>query len=138
VYFFTGGIVTLISGRYSDYIKQRELILIFGCCLMGVGYFGYLMVHSMWALLVVQVLTGFGEAVYYPVFDALFAQHTTQKYGGTQWGTWESLYYFTTAAGAVVGGFLVMLFGFGTLFVVMGLLCFASAAYVFMLPRRVL
>jgi predicted MFS family arabinose efflux permease len=138
VFFLTGGIVTLISGRYSDRIKQNELILVLGCCIMGIGYFGYILVNSMWSLLVVQVLTSFGEAIYYPVFDVLYSKHSSKRQPGAQWGTWEALYYFTAAFGAITGGFLVAMCGFNTMFAVMGLLCFASAAYVFMLPRSVL
>lgn len=138
VFFITGGIVTLISGRYSDKIKENELILVFGCCLMGIGYFGYAVVDSLWSLLVVQVLTGLGDAVYYPVFDALYAKHTSKKEAGAQWGAWEALYYFTAAFGAIGGGILVTCFGFDVMFVVMGLLCFVSAAYVLLLPRSVL
>jgi predicted MFS family arabinose efflux permease len=138
VFFLTGGIVTLISGRYSDKIKQSELILVLGCCIMGIGYFGYILVNSMLSLLIVQVITGFGEAIYYPVFDKIYSKHVNHNQSGTQWGTWEALYYFTAAFGAVTGGFLVATCGFSAMFMVMGLLCFASAVYVFMLPRSVL
>ena len=50
----------------------------------------------------------------------------------------EAINYFTTAIGAVAGGFLVVSFGFQSIFIMMGLLCFVSAGYIYHLSRRVL
>ena len=46
--------------------------------------------------------------------------------------------YFTTAIGSIIGGILVTLFCFQMLFIVMAMLCFGSALYIYQLKRRVL
>lgn len=138
IFFLVGGCVTLISGKYSDRIKENELVLVFGGCVMAIGYFGYLLVNSLWALFVVQIITGLGDAIYYPVFDVLYARHSNKKSPGLEWGAWESLYYFTAAFGALAGGFLAQWSGFDALFIIMGILCLASSLYILMLPRSVL
>jgi len=137
-YALAAGITTLISGKYADKLKENELIVVFGYGIMGLAFFGYTLVDSVWSLLIVQIIIGFGEAIYAPAFDAIYSKHLDGHKSGREWGAWEAINYFTTALGAVTGGFLVTFFGFNTMFVVMGLLSFASAIYIFRLPRRIL
>lgn len=138
VFAVAGGITTLLSGKYSDKIRREELIVVAGYATMGLGFFLYLFVHSIWALLAVQVVIGFGEAVYSPAFDSLYSRHLDEHKEGVEWGTWEAMYYFTTAVGAFLGGLLVNQFGFNLLFVIMSFLCFLSAAYIYHIPRKTL
>ncbi len=138
IFAFFAGITTLISGRYSDKIKENELIIVLGYVIMGIGFLLYIGVHSIYYLFFVQALIGIGEAVYSPAFDAVYSKHLDKKKEGIQWGAWESMYYFTAAIGAFVGGILVTLLGFNFLFVVMSLLCFSSAIYIYHLNRKVL
>lgn len=93
---------------------------------------------SIIALFLVQALIGLGEAIYSPAFDAVYSKHLDKKHSGIQWGAWESTNYFTTAAGAIIGGIIVTSFGFQSLFVVMGILCIGSALYIYSLRRNVL
>jgi len=138
VFALAAGITTLISARYSDKLKENELILVWGYGIMGVGFLGYTLVNSIWALLIVQVIIGLGEAIYVPAFDAVYSKHLDGKRCGREWGAWEATNYFTIALGAVTGGLLVTNLGFNTIFIIMGFLCFASAIYIFLLPRKVL
>ena len=138
VFALAAGITTLISARYSDKLKENELILVWGYAIMGLGFFGYTLVNSVWELLVVQVIIGLGEAIYVPAFDAVYSKHLDGKRCGREWGAWEATNYFTTALGAVSGGLLVTNLGFSAMFAIMGSLCFASAIYIFRLPRKVL
>ena len=132
------GVTTFISGKYSDKIKENELVIVAGYTVMGIGFMLYIFVASMIQLLFVQILIGFGEAIYAPAFDAVYSKHIDERKPGKQWGAWESVNYFTAAAGAVVGGFIVTWFGFNIMFIIMSLLCFASALYIYKLPRKVL
>lgn len=138
IYALAAGITTLISGRYADKIKENELIVVLGYAIMGVAFVGYIFVSSIWSLLIVQVLIGLGEAIYSPAFDAVYSKHLDGNKSGREWGAWESINYFTMAFGAISGGFLVTYFNFNVLFLVMGSLCFFSALYIFLLPRKVL
>ena len=137
-YALTAGITTLISGRYADKLKENELIVVFGYGILGMAFFGYTLVNSMWSLLIVQIIVGLGEAIYSPAFDAVYSKHLDGHKSGREWGAWESINYFTIAFGAISGRFLVTFLGFNAMFIVMGLISFASAIYIFRLPRRVL
>lgn len=132
------GITTLVSGKYSDKIKESELIVVLGYIIIGFGFFLYIWVNSIVFLFIVQVIIGLGEAIYSPAFDALYSKHLDGHKSGSQWGAWESTNYFTTAIGAVVGGGIVTVFGFQTLFTIMALLCISSAIYIYQLNRKVL
>ncbi|MFA6252208.1 MAG: MFS transporter [Candidatus Paceibacterota bacterium] len=137
-YAFAAAITTLISGRYVDRLKENELVLVCGYIVMGLSFFGYMFVDSIWSLLLVQVLIGFGEAIYAPAFDALYSKHLDGRQAGREWGAWESIYYFMVSFGAITGGFLVVTFGFNAMFIIMGSLCLVSAVYILRLPRKML
>ncbi len=138
IFALAAGLTTLLAGTFADKIRHDEKIVAFGYMVMGIGFFMYLFVNSIWFLFLVQVVIGFGEAIYAPAFDALYSLHITEKKAGREWGAWESMNYFTIAIGAVVGGLLVSNFGFNIIFIAMGLLCIASSAYIHLLPSRVL
>lgn len=131
-------ITTLVSGKYSDKIKENELIVVAGYAIVGMGFLLYMVVNSMVGLLAIQILIGIGEAIYSPAFDSIYSKHLSKEKSGTQWGIWEAMHYTTMAVGAVMGGIVVNYFGFQTLFGVMGLVCFSAAGYILLLPRKVL
>lgn len=138
IFALAAGITTLIAGRYADKAKEDELIVVWGYFVMGIGFLLYIFVNSIWFLFSVQVLIGFAEAFYLPAFDALYSKHLTKRKAGREWGAWEAINYFSIACGAAIGGLIVTKFGFNTIFVIMAILCFLSAIYIYHLPRRVL
>lgn len=138
VFSFAAGVVTLISGSFSDRVKETELIIALGYVVTAVGFLSYMLVDNMTMLLVAQVIVGIGTAIRYPAFDAVFSEHLDKGKGGREWGAWESMFYFTGAFGAVVGGYLASQFGFDAIFTVMAVLSFTAAVYIYALPRKLL
>ncbi len=138
VFTATAGIVVFLSGRFSDRIRESELIVAAGYAIMGIGFFSYTWVDTVVHLLIVQVIIGFGQALCSPSFDALYSKHLDPERSGSQWGAWESMNYFAVAFGALAGSAVVSLFGFQALFVAMGCFAWTSALYIYFLPRRVL
>jgi len=134
----TAAITTFVSGKYVDKVKENELIVVAGYLIMAAAFFSYLLVGSVIELFLVQIVIGFGEAIYSPAFDAVYSKHLDGRKSGKQWGAWESMNYLTAAIGAAIGGFIVTWFGFEAVFMVMAGLCFTSALYIYKLPREVL
>lgn len=132
------GITTLISGKYTDRVKETELVVVAGYLIMGLGFLLLAFCNSIWFLLLIQILIGLGEAVYSPAFDAVYSKHLDKKQAGRQWGAWESINYFSLAIGAVIGGLIVTLTNFNVLFMVMAAMALVSAIYIYRLPRKVL
>ena len=138
IFAFTAGLTSLIAGKYADRIKENELILVIGYSIIGIGFICYTFVDNISKLFFVQIIMGIGEAIYSPAFDALYSKHLTKKRAGRQWGAWEAMYYFVTAFGAMLGGLLIYSFGFNFIFILMALLSFTSAFYIYFLPRKIL
>jgi len=138
IYFLAAGVTTLIAGRYADIIKENELILVWGYILTGVGFMLYMWIGSILALLAVQVLIGFADALLSPAFDAIYSKHLDGGREGREWSFYGGVTYFSTAAGAMIGGFIAMEFGFEILFTIMAVLCWVSAIYIYFIPRDVL
>jgi len=105
---------------------------------MGIGFLLYLWADSIWFIFLLQVLIGIGEAIYSPAYDAIYSKHLDGHQSGKQWGAWEAMRYFVGTLGAIVGGFIVTQFGFPVIFIAMAILCFSSALYMYLLPRKVL
>ncbi len=135
---FAAGIATFVSGKYSDKIKENELIVVFGYTVIGTGFLLMTIVDSVIFLFIVQIIIGLGEAIYSPAFDAIYSKHLDGNKFGKQWGAWESMNYLTAGVGAVIGGAVVTLFGFNAMFIIMGVISFGSALYIYLLPRKVL
>lgn len=138
VFALVAGVVTLISGKFSDKIKENELMVFAGYIIMAIGFFLYLFADSIAFLFVIQGIIGFGEAIYVPSFDAIYSKHLTKKREGGQWGVWEAIRHFSVFVGAVVGGFIAFKFGFNVLFITMGAISLISGFYILFLNRKVL
>ena len=134
----TAALTSFVTGKMSDKVREGEFVVILGYSLMALGYFLLIFVDSIGSLLFVQILLGFGEAIYSPSFDALYSKHLDKNKAGEEWGAWESTNYITIAAGALLGGLIANSFGFDFLFLIMGVISTFSAIYILLLPRKVL
>lgn len=138
IFAIAAGSTTLFSGKIADSIKETEIMVIAGYVIMAIGFIGFTLVQDMWSLLLVQAIIGFGEAIYSPAYDKLYADHSDKSEEGLEWGAWEAMNYFTYAGGALLGGVVATYLGFNVLFTAMSILCMISAVYLLLLPREVL
>lgn len=135
---FGAGFASLLAGKYTDALKDKKVMIVYGYLAIGVFFLLYTQVTTVWHLALVQLLMGLVRALFDPAFDALFSTHLDKNKEAEEWGAWEGMAYFSAGIGAIIGAGIVALFNFDALFVVMGALCFASSLYVLRLPRRVL
>ncbi|PID70065.1 hypothetical protein CSB37_03585 [bacterium DOLZORAL124_38_8] len=132
------GITTFFSGRISNKMTEDKKVVSLGYLLIASAFFGYTQVESMTTLLFMQILLGIGESIYSPPFDAEFSRHLDKGESASEWGIWESTNYFSSAIGALFGGYIATTFGFNTLFIIMGILSLSSSVYLYFLPKKVL
>jgi len=99
IFAVAAGLTTLASGRFSDKIKNSELVIVFGYLLLGGGFIAITQVNSIGALFIVQAIIGIAEAIYAPAFDSLYSRHLDKHQEGSEWGSWEAINYFTYAGG---------------------------------------
>jgi MFS family permease len=132
------GVTVFVVGNFTDRLKRKEKMVITGYTIMGCGFLLLTLASSVWHLLLIQLIIGFGEAIYNPAFDALYSIHLDKKQEGSEWGAWEGINYISIAIGALVGGLTATYLGFDYLFVVMAGMCFISAVYILNLPKKIL
>lgn len=111
IFSLVAGLTVLISGSFTDKLKELELVVVIGYIIMAFGFLSYLLVNSTTTLFIVQAVVGFGDAIYNPAFDALYSKHIDQNKSGSQWGLWEATNYFTASTGAIAGGIIAKNFG---------------------------
>ncbi len=130
-------IVTLLSGKYVDKMKNKTLIIVLGYILIGLWFFLYTFVNSIIFLFSVQVLIWIWEAIYSPAFDALYWESLKKGQRWLGWGLWEFTNYITIAIWAFSGWLIVTyLWWFNTIFISMWLLCFYSAGYLYFVASK--
>jgi len=136
VFALAAGITVLVSGRLSDKTGKPRSVIAVGYVVVGTAFFLFTSVNSITSLLLVQVLMGFGEAIYVPAFDSIYSQHLNKHKEASGWGLWEAMNYFIMTIAALTGGLIVTLANFDVLFVVMGLLAIGSAIFLYFLPKK--
>lgn len=138
VYALVSALAIFIIGKFEDKIKELELMVSLGYLIMALGFLSYIFVRVPFHLFIAQAIIGLGEAFYKPAFDGVYSKHLNKNKRASQWGKWEAMYYMAIAPGALLGGLTAKFLGFDALFIIMSLLCFLSAAYIYFLPRKVL
>lgn len=138
VYAITAIFTTLVAGIYTDKIKENEYVIIFGYFVIAIAFFLLNFVTSITYLFLVEMLIGFGTAIYSPAFSAIYSKHLSKEKPGIEWSFWDIIDNVSYAIGAILGGYLASNFGFGILFNIMSMLCIISGAYIYFLPREVL
>ena len=130
-------IVTLISWKYTDKIKNKILVIVFGYIIIWFWFFLYTIVDSIAFLFAVQVLIWIWEAIYSPAFDALYWESLRKKQRWFGWWMWEFTNYLTIAIWAFSWWLIVThLWWFNTIFISMWLLCFFSAWYLYFVSHK--
>lgn len=136
VYTAAVGSLILLFGRFEDRFNKRK-VFIAGRALNVVGIAGYLFVSSPLHLFIVQGILGIAVAMMNPTFEALYSRGLRRGREAFEWSVWEGSIYLAIALAAVLGGTVVALFGFQTLFITMTSFAFLSfVASTFLLRKN--
>lgn len=132
------GVLTLLFSKWGLRVKEEELLLALGYIIRGAVFISYAFMGSMLQLVFTQVLWGIAAALGNPAFDAVYTKHTTQGDSIVQWGHWEGIASIADGVAALIGGLLILNFGYEAVFLSMALLSFLLGAYIWRLPREIL
>lgn len=130
------GVALFFLGRIEDKTIHREWYVTGGYVLIAISSLGYLFVENQLTLVVVQIIAGLGGAVLSPAFDSLYGDSVDKKRKASEWGYWEGMGFIVTALGALLGGYVVNLWGFETLFVAMFIASVVSVIISFRLWKK--
>lgn len=99
--------------------SHRMQLMIWGWLLWLIGILTYLLVNSVPILFVAQVLTGLGNAIANPAFDAELAEKTDKNISEFEYSVFEGLQDIFQGLSAILGGLVATTFGFGALIFLM-------------------
>ncbi len=129
IYPLVWGLAQLGTGRLSDFICQKDLLVI-GMLLQGVAILGLLWAEAFFVYAALSFVLGLGTAVVYPTFLASIAQNTHPTDRAASLGIfrlWRDLGY---AFGAILTGILADYFELNVSIIVIGCLTVVSAGVV--------
>ncbi|MCC6410251.1 MAG: MFS transporter, partial [Saprospiraceae bacterium] len=121
VYPAVWGFGQLFSGRLSDFICKKDLLL-WGMLLQGAALLGLATMHGFWMYAAWLALLGWGTAMVYPTFLASIAENTHPHDRAKSLGVfrfWRDMGY---AIGALLTGILADTFGIVTSIVFVAIL----------------
>ena len=124
-------IIDIRRGEWDDY-----KVMIAGSLIITTSAFLYTLVSLPWHVIAIQVLYGFGGALTYPSWLAIFTRHVDRQEMGFEW----SLYYTATDLGAAftagLGGLLAATFGYNIVFLIVGVLSLLGTLFLAGITRE--
>lgn len=126
--FFVSFLVGFLIIKLKDKPKRCQHLLKANFFLRGLAWLLIGLFPSIAMLVLTQIMIGISGAIGSPAFNALFSENLDRKKHIKEWGCWELIQNLATAGASVLGGFIVVWFGFSPLFLLMALLAFVSLA----------
>jgi MFS family permease len=131
-------IFTVIVSKKGDGVKEKRHLLLAGYIIRIVSWIMLIFVNNMITLVVVQILLGLGESIGTPAFNAIFAEHLDSNKFIKEYSGWSLIANLSSAAGILVGGKIVTIFGFKALFLFMSALSLIAFFGILLKPRKLL
>lgn len=125
VFFLSFGLLEPVVGVISDKIQGLEdelCFVMFGYLLRGVVFILFAFATHVWHLYMLQFFLGALRALAGPGDKVLFTRYLPGKQNATLWGIDESFINISAALGAGLGGYFISQYGFGTVFIVTGVI----------------
>lgn len=130
VYFLVSSIFKMPVAKIIDknLAEYDDFYVTFaGYILMSLVPFLLILISKPIHLYLVQALNGFGTAIAYPGWMALFSRHLNKGHEGTGWGFFATSTNIGSAIAAALGGILAQRFGFYNLLIIAGILSFLGS-----------
>jgi EmrB/QacA subfamily drug resistance transporter len=116
-YVLTQAVLLLLCGALGDRLGRRRMFLA-GVVVFGVGSLACALVHTAGPLIGARVVTGVGAALLLPATLALIAATFPPWERSRAIGIWAGVSGIGTAAGPLLGGWLLQHFWWGSVFLI--------------------
>jgi MFS family permease len=114
------GIFIIIFDRTEFFVKRVRFMIPFGYFLVAISYLSYILVKNPAQLFAVQILSGLAQGILTPAWSGVFSANMNEKQESRAQATWAGTVSIVYGFAAIVGGFIVTVFSFNTLFAIMG------------------
>ena len=96
----------------------------------------YLFIKTPLHLYLVQFIFGFGQALTFPSYMAIFTRHIDRDEEGTEWGFYYTVIDLAGAAAMAVGGAIAYNMGYKPFFITISLLSLASSFWLLAIKKQ--
>lgn len=138
IFLISSLIFTFVVSRVGDRVKEKEYMLMAGFLIRSAVWIGYIFVPNLGLLIVAQVFLGLGESLGSPAFMALIAEHLDKGKHIKDYANWSMLSHLVAAISTMFGGWLIVNYGFNTVFIGMATLALISFFILLVQPRDLL
>lgn len=129
----TKGVFQIAVGKWTDEERgnKRELAAMFvGSALMTLVPIGYAFSSAITHIYLLQFVYGLGSALVYPGWVVVFMRYTRENNAGYEWGVYNTVISFGSAAAAFLGANLAETYSFFALFIVVSLLSLVGTSFI--------
>jgi len=134
IYWILKSLLRIPIGIFLDSRRGEEddfWFLFFGLVLSSLVPFGYLMAKYPWHIYLLQSLQAFGMAMALSGWTAIFTRHIDQGKEATEWGLDATFVGLGIGISGILGGMIAQIFGFKTIFVLVGISGLLAASLLF-------
>jgi MFS family permease len=117
LYGFVNSGLQPVMGALVDHLNRRKLLIQVGLALVGAGTLSFMLAERFTDLLILRALQGVGVALTIPASMALMAVITKKETRGGSMGFYSTLRMVGFALGPVIGGYLLVNYGFNAAFI---------------------
>lgn len=110
------GVFIFITGRTIFFKKHLREMVVLGFGLFTLGGVGYLLVQNPLQLFALQILMGVAEGLLEPSWNGLFSADLSEEQSAHFWAIFGAGQKIAMGVGALLGGLLVTLYSFRTMF----------------------
>ncbi len=129
----------ILVSRWTDAEKGncRELYtLVVGSFIICAVPVGYMFVHSLPGLYLMQFMYGLGQALSYPSWRVIFGNYARREHIGYEWSVYDTVINFGVAAAAALGGYFAEQFSFEALFLVVAAISLVGTSFLIMIFQQ--
>lgn len=123
----TSSLVT--AGRLGDLFGRKPLLLA-GIAIFSLASLGAVLAHTIWVVVLARAVQGLGAAMMMSLTVAALSDAVTVERTGTAMGLLGTVSAIGTAAGPSLGGLLLGMFGWPSIFVLMAIAGLLAALFV--------
>lgn len=127
-------------GQYLDKNhgeKDDFWFMFLGTLISGLVPFGYLMSSRPWHIYSFEILYAVTMAMVVPSWSAIFTRHIDKGKEAFEWGTRSTVLGFGVGIAGAIGGLLVAILGFKTVFVFVGIFTIFSALLLLFIHKEI-
>ena len=120
-YLISNSTFIVVIGKISDQVNKKQLYLL-GLSIFATSSLLSIFASNLWLLVALRALQGIGSAVLMSLSVVLLSQFAEKEKLAKYMGLIGTMSAVGTAAGPSLGGFLISLFGWKSIFMLMGIL----------------